>query len=159
MQLIHIVAQEVSCRIVRDLSALGDQTGFKLNVGFQRIHQWRIAKAQHSTQALLRDRGANGTGRRTYYCRRHTCERVLAPRPAGPVDRIFQATRDGSVELRRHEQHRIDFANGLLEFSCHRGEVRIIVLTVQGQVPNGDLNQLQLGRCQTHQRLGQQSID
>ena len=64
VELGDVVAQEFPRRVAGHLAVVGDEVGGALDIGFDRGHLWRIAKAQHAAQALLGDRHSDRSRRR-----------------------------------------------------------------------------------------------
>jgi len=66
-------------------------------------------------------------------------ERVVAPRPRGPVDGVFQGAGDGSVVFGGDEQHGVGRGDRVLQRGGLGWVVGVVVRAVQRQVPDRDL--------------------
>ena len=120
LELLHEVAQELLGRLVGDLTVLGDQTGRELDIGLRSVHLGRVAEAQDAAQVLLGDRGADLAGRRADHGGRLAGEGILAPWAACPVDGVLERAGNVAVVFGRHEQHRVDSRDRVLEGACFR---------------------------------------
>src|SRR5688572_26801080 len=77
---------------------------------------------------------------------RDVVEGVLTPWAGGPVDGVLQGARDGAVVFRGDEQHGVGAVDRCLERVCLGRVVRVVVLAVQRQVPDGYLGELEVLR-------------
>src|SRR4029078_8354264 len=158
-ELPHIVRKESLGRLVRDLPIAGKDLRRVSDVGLGGGHLPSVAEAQHATQALLSQRCADLPDGRRYDGGRHLVEGVLAPRSRGPVEGILQRPGNGAVALRGDDQNGVGASAPLLQCPGFGGEVFVVVLAVQGQIPDRDLGELEIVRRQTDQRLREFAVD
>jgi hypothetical protein len=130
---------------------VGDDTvpredlGSELEVCLGCGHLPGVAEAQHRPQALLGQGRADLTDRRPDHRRWYVVEGVLTPRSRCPVDGVLQPARDRAVVLGRDKQDGLRPVDRLLERDGLGWIVLVVVLTVERQVPDRDLGELELG--------------
>ena len=155
----HVVLQEVPGRLVGDLTAPGEDLGGEGDVGLGCGHLPGVAEAQHRPQALLTDGGADRADGGADDAGGDVVEGVLAPRSRGPVDGVLQRAGDRPVVLGGDEQDGVGPADRILEGGGLGRVVRVVVLAVEGQVPDRDLGELEVLGGEVDQDLGELAVD
>jgi hypothetical protein len=84
---------------------------------------------------------------------------TLAIGTRSDVDRVFQGCRNGSIVLRRDEQHRSSGANTLSEGGPRLGRICVVVLIGERELADLDDFRLQRRRRQFDQRMCDFPID
>ncbi len=145
--------------LVGDFAVAGERLRGIPDVGLGCGHLARVAEAEYPAQALLGHRRADLPGRRPDDGGGHLVERVLTPGPRRPVDRILEGARDRPVVLGCDEQDGVRVGNRFLECPGLGREVSVVVLAVERQIPDRDLGELEIVRCELDQRLRQFAVD
>src|SRR5690242_2373955 len=97
--------------------------------------------------------------RRTDHGRRLVGERVLTVWPACPIDGVLESTGNGAIVLGRHEEHRVDGGDGLLERAARGWVVLVVVVAVERQIGDGNLAQLEGWWRESGERQSELAID